>query len=134
MYENFFPCINPEMMRYTEKNLYNNIYNNTNGNPSNAISNPNPKILNNLNSNPNPKIPNNLNSNPNPKIPNSNLAANSSDNNTAVSSSGCGYNPNNLELARAYMPIQTYVGLLPLSEGLKRGSIFPNINLNYPRL
>lgn len=110
MYENFFPCINPEMMRYMGKNPYNNIYNNTNGNPSN------------------------VNSNPNPKIPNSNVAANSSDNNAAVSSSGCGYNPNNLELARAYMPIQTYVGLLPISEGLKRGSIFPNINLNYPRL
>ncbi|AGK99334.1 spore coat associated protein CotJA [Clostridium pasteurianum] len=122
MYENFFPCINPVMMRYTEKIPYDNIYNNTNGNPSNA------------NSNPNPKIPNNLNSSTNPKIPNSNIAANSSDNNASVSSSGCGYNPNNLELARAYMPIQTYVGLLPLSEGLKRGSIFPNINLNYPRL
>ncbi|MFT8312844.1 MAG: spore coat associated protein CotJA [Clostridium sp.] len=120
MYENFFPCINPDMMRYTEKNPYTNIYNNTNWNPSNA------------NSNPNPKIPNNLNSNP--KIPNNNVAANSSDNNAAISSSGCGYNPNNLELARAYMPIQTYVGLLPLNEGLKRGSIFPNINLNYPRL
>lgn len=122
MYENFFPCINPEMMRYTEKIPYDNIYNNTNENLSNA------------NSNPNPQIPSNLNSNPNPKIPNSNVAANSSDNNAAVSSSGCGYNPNNLELARAYMPIQTYVGLLPISEGLKRGSIFPNINLNYPRL
>jgi len=32
------------------------------------------------------------------------------------------------------MPIQTYVGILPLKEGLKRGSVFPNINLRYPRL
>lgn len=49
-------------------------------------------------------------------------------------SSGCGSNPLNLELARPYMPIQPYVGILPLQEGLRRGSIFPNINLKYPRL
>lgn len=110
MYENFFPCINPEMMRYTEKIPYNDIYNNSNVNPSNE------------------------NINPNPKAPNTNVAANPSGNKAAVSSSGCGYNPNNLELARAYMPNQTYVGLLPLNEGLKRGSIFPNINLKFPRL
>lgn len=96
MYENFFPCINPKMMRDNEKISPNNIYDNPQKN--------------------------------NIEINNNNI------NNVMGDSSGCGSNPLNLELARAYMPIQPYVGILPLQEGLKRGSIFPNINLKYPRL
>lgn len=33
----------------------------------------------------------------------------------------------NLPLAQAYIPIQPYVGLVPLETGFKRGSMFPNL-------
>lgn len=108
MYENFFPCINPEMMRYTEQIPYNDIYNNVNDDDDKNIT----TVNNDDNKNVTNKIKNNAIDN----------------------SSGCGSNPLGLELARAYMPIQPYVGILPLQEGLKTGSIFPNINLKYPRL
>jgi len=35
--------------------------------------------------------------------------------------------------ARAYVPIQPFVGLLPLDLALKKGTVFPNINVDYPR-
>lgn len=119
MYENFFPCINPEMMRCTGKFPYNNI----NNNPDNNTKH------NNTNSNTHSNSHSNAHSNTKSNTNSSNMV-----NNVKVDSSGCGSNPMNLELARAYMPIQPYVGLLPLNEGLKRGSIFPNINLKYPRI
>jgi len=37
----------------------------------------------------------------------------------------------NLSLARVYVVSQPYVGMVPLSEGLKRGSIFPNLYQPY---
>lgn len=39
-----------------------------------------------------------------------------------------------MELARAYVPNQAYVGLLPLNIALKRGTVFPNIDVTYPRI
>ena len=41
---------------------------------------------------------------------------------------------NKMELARAYVPDQSYSGLLPLDVAFKRGTIFSNINMNYPRI
>ncbi len=32
-----------------------------------------------------------------------------------------------LPLAHAYIPNQPYVGLVPLEEGFRRGSMFPNL-------
>ncbi len=37
------------------------------------------------------------------------------------------YDDIGLELARAYVPNQPYVGMLPLDEALKKGSLFPNL-------
>lgn len=34
---------------------------------------------------------------------------------------------------RVYVPIQPFIGLLPLDLALKKGTIFPNINVDYPR-
>lgn len=34
---------------------------------------------------------------------------------------------------RAYVPIQPFIGLLPLDLALKKGTVFPNINVDYPR-
>lgn len=39
----------------------------------------------------------------------------------------------NLELARAYILPQPYIGLLPLNEALKSGTIFPNLVKPYKR-
>lgn len=36
-----------------------------------------------------------------------------------------------LQLARAYVPYQPYVRLYPLSEALKKGTIFPNLYQPY---
>ncbi|MBA5850055.1 spore coat associated protein CotJA [Clostridium sp. cel8] len=38
-----------------------------------------------------------------------------------------------LQLARAYIVPQPYVGLLPLDEALREGSIFPNLVMPYKR-
>jgi hypothetical protein len=38
----------------------------------------------------------------------------------------------NIQLARAYVPDQPYVGLFPPSEGLRKGTIFPNLYIPYP--
>lgn len=35
-------------------------------------------------------------------------------------------------LARAYVPMQPYIGLLPLNIALKKGTIFPNLAMPYP--
>ncbi|UZQ51937.1 spore coat associated protein CotJA [Clostridium kluyveri] len=35
-------------------------------------------------------------------------------------------------LARAYVPMQPYIGLLPLNIALKKGTIFPNLVMPYP--
>lgn len=35
-------------------------------------------------------------------------------------------------LARAYVPSQPYIGLLPLNIALKKGTIFPNLVMPYP--
>jgi hypothetical protein len=35
--------------------------------------------------------------------------------------------------ARAYVPFQPFVGLFPLDLALKKGTVFPNINVDYPR-
>lgn len=35
--------------------------------------------------------------------------------------------------ARAYVPIQPFIGLLPLDIAFKKGTVFPNINVDYPR-
>ena len=40
--------------------------------------------------------------------------------------------PNNVELARAYVPRQPYVGLFPLKEALRKGTLFPNLYIPYP--
>jgi hypothetical protein len=36
-----------------------------------------------------------------------------------------------MQLARAYVPDQPYIGLLPLSEALIKGTIFPNLAIPY---
>lgn len=36
-----------------------------------------------------------------------------------------------MQLARAYVPAQPYIGLLPLNEALVIGTIFPNLALPY---
>jgi hypothetical protein len=36
-----------------------------------------------------------------------------------------------LQLARAYIVPQPYIGLLPINEALKQGSIFPNLIMPY---
>ena len=36
------------------------------------------------------------------------------------------------KLARAYVPRQPYVMPYPFPEGLKKGTIFPNLDLPYP--
>ena len=35
-------------------------------------------------------------------------------------------------LARAYVPMQPYIGLLPLNIALKKGTIFPNLVIPFP--
>lgn len=35
-------------------------------------------------------------------------------------------------LARAYVPMQPYIGLLPLNIALKKGTIFPNLVMPFP--
>lgn len=37
-----------------------------------------------------------------------------------------------MQLARAYVPDMPYIGLLPLSEALMKGTIFPNLAIPYP--
>ncbi|TDT63298.1 spore coat associated protein CotJA [Fonticella tunisiensis] len=37
----------------------------------------------------------------------------------------------NLMLARAYVPDQPYIGILPLDEALKKGVLFPNLDIPY---
>lgn len=37
-----------------------------------------------------------------------------------------------MQLARAYVPLQPYIGMLPLSEALKKGVLFPNLDIPYP--
>lgn len=39
-----------------------------------------------------------------------------------------------IELARAYIPRQSYIGLLPLNIAIRKGTVFPNINITYPRI
>ncbi len=41
------------------------------------------------------------------------------------------YEVEGLELAQAYIPYQPYVGMVPLEEALKRGSLFPNLYKPY---
>ncbi|ADK16386.1 MULTISPECIES: spore coat associated protein CotJA [Clostridium] len=36
------------------------------------------------------------------------------------------------KLARAYVPMQPYIGLLPLNMALKKGTIFPNLVMPFP--
>ena len=36
-----------------------------------------------------------------------------------------------MQLARAYVPDQPYIGLLPLNEALITGTIFPNLAIPY---
>jgi len=38
-----------------------------------------------------------------------------------------------LQLARAYVPYQPYIGLYPLGEALIKGTIFPNLYIPYSR-
>ncbi|MHC6180646.1 spore coat associated protein CotJA [Clostridium sp. JNZ X4-2] len=35
-------------------------------------------------------------------------------------------------LARAYVPMQPYIGLLPLNTALEKGTVFPNLVIPYP--
>ncbi|OPJ55375.1 spore coat associated protein CotJA [Alkalithermobacter paradoxus] len=37
------------------------------------------------------------------------------------------------KLARAYVPNQPYVGMVPLDEALRRGSLFPNLYQPYTK-
>lgn len=37
-----------------------------------------------------------------------------------------------LMLARAYIPDQPYIGLLPLGQALMKGTIFPNLVVPFP--
>ncbi|TCT16291.1 spore coat associated protein JA (CotJA) [Natranaerovirga pectinivora] len=39
----------------------------------------------------------------------------------------CGKPIPDLPLAKAFVKVQPYVGLVPLKEGFKRGSIWPNL-------
>lgn len=39
--------------------------------------------------------------------------------------------PMNMMLTRAYVPDQPYIGMFPLEEGLRRGTIFPNLAVPY---
>lgn len=39
----------------------------------------------------------------------------------------------NLQLARVYIPLQPFIGLLPLNEALKQGTIFPNLVMPYKK-
>jgi hypothetical protein len=36
-------------------------------------------------------------------------------------------------LARAYIPAQPFIGLLPLDVAFKKGTVFPNIDVKFPR-
>lgn len=38
----------------------------------------------------------------------------------------------NMQLARAYVPLQPYIGLFPLDEALRKGTLFPNLYIPYP--
>lgn len=40
---------------------------------------------------------------------------------------------NELMLARAYIPNQPYIGLLPLDEALEKGTLFPNLVVPFPK-
>lgn len=42
--------------------------------------------------------------------------------------------PSHMVLARAYIPDQPFIGLLPLDVAFKRGSVFPNLDVTYPRI
>ncbi|CAB1251314.1 spore coat associated protein CotJA [Clostridium sp. MT-14] len=35
-------------------------------------------------------------------------------------------------LAQAYVPMQPYIGLLPLNVALQKGTVFPNLVIPYP--
>ncbi|MCI1944267.1 spore coat associated protein CotJA [Clostridium luticellarii] len=35
-------------------------------------------------------------------------------------------------LAQAYVPMQPYIGLLPLKVALQKGTVFPNLVIPYP--
>lgn len=41
-------------------------------------------------------------------------------------------NTSNKQLARVYVPMQPYIGLLPLNVALKKGTVFPNLVMPYP--
>lgn len=55
--------------------------------------------------------------------------------NSTYDRTACNINemPKTMNYARAYIKRQPYAELLPLNVALKRGSVFPNIDLNYPR-
>lgn len=39
--------------------------------------------------------------------------------------------PMRMMLTRAYVPDQPYIGMFPLEEGLRKGTIFPNLAIPY---
>lgn len=39
--------------------------------------------------------------------------------------------PMRMMLTRAYVPAQPYIGMFPLEEGLRKGTIFPNLAIPY---
>lgn len=41
-------------------------------------------------------------------------------------------NSSGKSLARAYVPMQPYIGLLPLNTALEKGTVFPNLVMPYP--
>jgi len=45
----------------------------------------------------------------------------------------CQTQPSDMILARAYIPAQPFIGLLPLDVAFKKGTVFPNIDVKFPR-
>jgi hypothetical protein len=42
------------------------------------------------------------------------------------------YKKSTIKFARAYIPRQPYIGMFPLNQALKKGTLFPNLYVPYP--
>lgn len=40
--------------------------------------------------------------------------------------------PDNPQLAQAYVPYQIFMGIMPVMEGLRKGTVFPELYRPYP--
>jgi len=53
-------------------------------------------------------------------------------NSCSGASAGIPVMPDNPQLAQAYVPYQVYMGIMPVMESLRKGTVFPELYRPYP--